>query len=242
MGRFKNSLYMSKKNQENNFGKVNTDILINKNLDNKYIKLKFIVKPNSQGLMIHNLSITKTQDDSLNFDESLLIEKTLDVPKINQRSVPEIGSRICSPTSLTMVLKYYNKNLNSVFVASEVYDHEENIYGNWSFNTSFAYRYGLYSRVEYINDFNVIINYINRNIPVIMTIGVATILDPNNKINYPHGHLIVLTGFKKINNVWHAIVNDPATYKDEDVCKFYQLDSLLSAFKNIVYIIKNTEF
>lgn len=242
MGQIINNRYMSKKNQENSFGKVNTDILINKNFANQFIKLKFIAKPNNEGFMLHNISITKKETTSFTFDESSLIEKIIDVPKINQRSVPEIGNKICSPTSLTMVLNYYGNNLNNALIASKVYDYGEDIYGNWSFNASFAYKYGLYSRVEYIEDFNAVVSYIKKNIPVIMSIGVATIVDPNNKINYPYGHLIVLVGFKKINNIWYAVVNDPATFLDEEVLRFYKLDVLLSAFKKIVYIIKKNEF
>lgn len=241
MGHYNNGIYKSVKNQASSFGKVLTDILVNENLENTFIILKFIVK-DSKDFSLKNISFTKKPNSSFVFDESLLIEKEIIVPKINQKSIPIIGNSICSPTSLTMVLNYYNNNLDNVSVAKQVYDYEQNIYGNWTFNASFAYTYGLYSRVEYISNFKDIIDYINNDIPVIMSIGVAKLKDPNNKIDYPCGHLVVLTGFKKINNIWHAIVNDPATDNNEKVLKYYKLDAFLSAFKSYTYIIKKTLF
>lgn len=241
LGHYNNDVYKSVKNQDTSFGKVFTDLLVNKNLENTFIVLKFIVK-DSRDFSLKNISLTRKPNSSFVFDESLLTEKEIIVPKINQKSVPLIGNSICSPTSLTMVLNYYNNNLNNTTIAKQVYDYEENIYGNWSFNASFAYNYGLYSRVEYVNNFKDIISYINNDIPVIMSIGVAKVKDPNNEINYPYGHLVVLTGFTKIDNIWHAIVNDPATFVDEKVLKHYKLDSFLSAFKYYTYIIRKTEF
>lgn len=242
MGIYDNGLYKSLKNQENSSLKVNTDTLINKDLNNLYIKLQIIVKPYSSGISLNNLSVTYKPSTPFVFNRESLIEKVIDVPQINQKSVPVIGNSICSPTSLTMVLNYYGNNLNNVSVAKSVFDYEDNIYGNWSFNASYAYNYGLFSRVEYIDDFNKVVSYIKEGIPVIMSIGVAKIIDPNNKINYPFGHLVVLVGFKKIEGLWHVATNDPATDKDELVLKYYLLDSFLSAFKNYTYIIKENKF
>lgn len=234
--------YRSMSNQEQDFGKVSIDTLINKQpLENKKIVLEVLIN-SSNDVFIKNLSVTTKQyKKELTYNEENLIEKVIDVPPINQLSVDNIGNLICSPTSVTMVLNYYRKDAKQLDVSSEVKDHGANgIYGNWTFNASYAGTYdGLTSRVEYIHNFDDVVNYIKNDIPVIFSITTNKIEDLDNSIMaFPAGHLIVLIGFEKINDKWYGIFNDPAEYKDELVLRKYDMDQMLKVWKQYTYIIK----
>ena len=82
------------------------------------------------------------------------------VPKLNQNVVPSIGSLICSPTSVTMLLKYRGKDFKSYdtyehrYIAGLAKDHKANIYGNWSFNTALISAYGFNAYVKRMTSFN----------------------------------------------------------------------------------------
>lgn len=225
--------------QDNDFGKVNIDTLINKDVSNNYIRLKFELNKNDD-IYVKNLSVTtKKANKELVYNENNLINKVLDVPKIAQLKTPNIGNLICSPTSLTMVLNYYNKDLNEVDTAYIVQDDANKIFGNWTLNASYAGSFNdLKSRVEYIHDFDVVINYIKNDIPVIFSINTKTIDDLKGSIMaFPAGHLIVLIGFKQIDGVWHGVFNDPAEHVDDKVIKYYNMDQVLNVWRNYTYII-----
>jgi len=43
--------------------------------------------------------------------------------------------------------------------------------------------------------------------------------------------------FKKIDDTWYAIVNDPAEYEDSAVRREYLLTELLNAFSGYTYVV-----
>src|SRR5690625_6123673 len=97
-----------------------------------------------------------------------------------------------------MVLNYYNKDLNEVDTAYIVQDDANKIFGNWTLNARYAGSFNdLKSRVEYIHDFDLVINYIKNDIPVIFSINTKTIDDLKGSIMaFRVDHLIVLIVFK----------------------------------------------
>ncbi len=240
MGNWKKNYATSVSGQSDSFASVSIDTLTNKNTTNNFIKLKVIITPNGdEDVGIKNISVTtKRTNNPILYDETKLIEKELDVPPLQQLSIPVVGNSICSPTSLAMVMNYYNYRYLPNILAEYVKDRGANIYGNWTFNASFAGKDHLHSRVEFIDDFDTIVSYIHQGIPVIMSITSKSKEDLVGSIMaYPVGHLIVLTGFTKINDTWYAIVNDPAEYKDENVRRLYDVTQLINVFKNYTYII-----
>jgi len=50
---------------------------------------------------------------------------------------------ICSPTSLTMLLKYYGKNLEPNDVTKGTFDTGSEAYGNWPQNVAYAGEQGM---------------------------------------------------------------------------------------------------
>lgn len=240
MGSWLNGKYRSMSGQNDDFAKVNIDTLVNKNINNDLIKLRIVINPGKETKLKNITITTKKNNINLSYDENDLINKVLEVPKIAQLSVPNIGNLICSPTSITMVLNYYQNDFDVKDVANDVLDSVANIYGNWTFNTSYAGSIeGLIGYVEYINDFKDVINYIKNDIPVVFSITTNAISDLEGSImSYPQGHLIVLIGFEEINGKWYGVFNDPAEYEDIKVERKYSMDQILEAWKLYSYIIK----
>lgn len=181
----------------------------------------------------------KTEDKDLvklSQDINYLVE--LDIPERSQMIVPEIGNRICSPTSLAMVLEYYGHDIKTEEVAARVIDNEVDIYGNWSYNVSYAGSKGLDAYVQRFNSVDEIKKKIADGIPVIASIKTkseTTLVGAPQ--TYPSGHLIVIRGFKIKDGEEYIIVNDPASPDLENVRREYELSGFENAWSNMVYVI-----
>lgn len=172
----------------------------------------------------------------LSEDINYLVE--LDVPERSQMIIAEIGNRICSPTSLAMVLEYYGHHMTTEEAAAGVIDNEIDIYGNWSYNASYAGSKGLKSYVARFDSVDEIKKKIAEGIPLIASIKTKskdTLVGAPQA--YPSGHLIVIRGFKENDGEEYIIVNDPASPEVENVRREYKLTGFEEAWSNIVYII-----
>lgn len=245
MGYFQNSNLRSIRGQEDDFARVNVDTLINKDVEkNKKVIIKIDINNNLENeIVIKNVSLTTKKVDSvIETNYSKLIEKIIAVPPKQQLAIPRIGNLICSPTSLSMVIDYYGFNTDVVEVSQAVIDKGyNNIYGNWTLNASYAGTYqGITSRVEYINDFDTLVTYIEKDIPVVLSIKTTSKEQLDGSIMaYSSGHLLVLIGFELINDNWYALVNDPAEYEDDKVLRKYPIEQLMTVWRNYTYIISN---
>jgi hypothetical protein len=154
-------------------------------------------------------------------------EVSLAVPFFAQGSLPDsIADKTCSPTSLTMVLNYYNHQYSALEVSAAVYDPFNDIYGNWPYNMEAAYLMGLQKTwIGRHNSFNEIVDEINSGKPVIISIDVP----PGKLVGAPYsttagaGHLIVVRGFDSDGNV---LVNDPAGDNPQEGIVAYDLEAL----------------
>lgn len=162
----------------------------------------------------------------------------LNVPERSQMIVPEIGSVICSPTSLSMVMEYYGNNLKTEEVADKVLDGTGNIYGNWSYNVAFAGSQGFTSYVARFASINEIKDKIANGIPVIASIKTKSegILKEAPQA-YPSGHLLVVRGFTIKDGKEYVIVNDPAAPDNSTVRREYEVAGFEKAWSKIVYIL-----
>lgn len=230
----------------NEFGTKYIDTITNLDPNNNKVILRFVVSPSSNSTInINNLTVTTKQNNNeVIFNENNLFNKKLDVPPLQQLSIPNIGNIICSPTSVAMVLNYYENNFTQLEVANSVLDKGASIYGNWTFNASYAGSLdNLFARVEYIHNFDTVINYIKNDIPVIFSITTKTVEELEGSIMaFPGGHLIVLIGFEEIDGKWYGIFNDPAEHKDELVERKYSLDQMFKAWRGYTYIIQKEAF
>lgn len=232
-------------NQEDDYGYVSVDTVTPLKSDIDRIRFKVILgKSENNNTKLKNISITTVLTNSTNnYLTTHLTEHEIVIAPRQQLSIPLIGRSICSPTSLSMVLNYYGFTESPQTVARNVYDNGSKTYGNWSFNASYTGGFGLYSKVQYVNDINILMAYIENDVPLVLSIN-TTSKDSlvGSIMAYPVGHLIVLTGFTLKDDIWYAVVNDPAEYEDTLVRREYKLDQLLNAWRGYIYVIQETEF
>lgn len=232
------------KGQSDKLGKMSIDTL--KILWEKYgDAIKYKVKLEREDEKVETPSIrtiyftlkTEKKDMEL-LSENINYLVDLDVAERSQMIVPEIGKVICSPTSLAMVLEYYGENMTTEEVAAGVRDNGAKIYGNWSYNASFAGSKAFDSYVARFNSVDDIKKKIGQGMPVIASIKTTskdTLIGAPQ--TYPSGHLIVVRGFMEKDGEEYIIVNDPASKEVENVRREYKLSDFETAWRNIVYIV-----
>lgn len=125
--------------------------------------------------------------------------------KIPQK--PEIAGRICSPTSVNMVMAYRGVDQPVLTTADAAFDPVNNIYGNWPRNVQAAFAAGVPGYLTRINSWAQARAYLAAGQPIITSI--QTKVGELRFAPYPAtgGHLIVITGMDDQGGVW---VNDPA--------------------------------
>ena len=134
--------------------------------------------------------------------------RVLDVPYRSQRiEDAEISGRICSPTSVAMVLAYRGVLPQTSAVAARAFDSRHDIFGNWPRNVQAAFSFGVPGYLRRFGDWREVRASIARGQPLIISIRAR----PGELRGAPYektaGHLLVLRGFDGQGGVH---VNDPA--------------------------------
>lgn len=234
-------------NQTDTYAKMNTDeILVNNNLVGTKVRFMLTLRRSNVDLISPKLSriaMTFTYDnyeyyvDTTNLPDSV----DWDVPKLYQYDVPEIGGSICSATTTTMLLKYYNVDVSSdyeyehEYMASLVADrgHNNPTYGNWSYNMATAGAFGRVAYVARLYSFDELRSYLV-NGPVGASIK-GTFTSINGSSYSTSGHLIVVRGYRIENGKTIVICNDPAvkgTYYE------VYLSTFMQCWRNVIYVVK----
>jgi hypothetical protein len=148
----------------------------------------------------------------------------LDVPFHSQRDQdPEIAVRICSPTSVAMVLQYYGVEAEVDDVALRAFDPRHDIYGNWPRNVQAAWSFGVAGHLARFDDWSAVRACFERGVPLVVSIGV----EPGQLTGAPYtgtsGHLIVLRGFDAAGDL---LANDPAAIDGEQGRVVYAREEL----------------
>jgi hypothetical protein len=148
----------------------------------------------------------------------------MDVPFRSQKAEDkEIAGKICSPTSLTMVLAYRGVDEPVATVAARALDEDTGIYGNWPANVQAAYSFGVPGYLTRINDWAQVRRSLARGQPLIASIRAENGELAGAPYHGTDGHLIVIRGLDENGDV---LVNDPAartpeagvtTYRREDM-------------------------
>jgi hypothetical protein len=133
--------------------------------------------------------------DQIHFDYQTSHHQSisLPVPHLSQLTLPHKRClSMCSPTATTSTLRYLLKNqeLDPLIVAEGVRDHGFDIFGNWVFNTAYAYtltHHHLHTWVERISTFNRVHELLSKGYPLVISIK------PNK--DSTDGHLIGLIGY-----------------------------------------------
>lgn len=167
----------------------------------------------------------------------------LDVPQRSQGAEdPALASRICSPTSVAMVLEYFGVSLPTAEVARRCFDAASNLYGNWSVNAAAASELlGAPVYAVRARSFAEIEAEILSGRPVVLSHSWKAGELTGAPLDGTAGHLIVICGFTPEGDL---VVNDPAfrpgqvrrTYKRSEIWKTWQQNA-----SGIVYIFRPKE-
>ncbi len=138
--------------------------------------------------------------------------------------------KLCSPTSLSMVVGYLmNKSIDSKKFADGCYDQGFRFYGCWPFNIAHAFEHckgAMYFFVTRLLSFEDIHTNLKQALPVIVSVrGELT----GAQKPFPNGHLLVVIGFDAAKK--KVICHDPAFKKTYQVFHAYDFDEFLTVWE-----------
>ena len=156
---------------------------------------------------------------------------TLAVPECSQMVYPDGGTVWCSPTSVSMVVAYWQLDTGPCEprvrqAVAGVYDWLFNGHGNWPFNTGYAYARGYEGFVARFTSMAEAERWIAAGVPLVISYAWGSGDLDGAPIPSSNGHLAALVGFDADGN---PVVNDPAAASDGDVQRTYpraQLETL----------------
>jgi hypothetical protein len=165
--------------------------------------------------------------------------RTISVPQRTQMAYTN-GVALCSPTTVSMVMAYWARQLrrpeldrNVPDIASAIYDAKWPGTGNWPFNTAYAGSYrGIRAYVTRLSDLSEVEDWIAAGIPVVLSVCADRL---HRKGPGPNGHLIVCVGFTENGD---PVVNDPGS--SSNIRRVYSRKDLIYAWansRNAVYLI-----
>jgi hypothetical protein len=147
----------------------------------------------------------------------------LPVPALSQmQAPPEIARRICSPTSVAMVLTYWGAPTAAVPLAEEMFHAGTDCYGVWPAALLAAGRRGVAGYLLRFPDWPSAAWCLERGIPIIASVRYAAGELTGAPLPETSGHLIVLTGCDHE----HVFVNDPVAPTRAEVPRRYRLAEL----------------
>ena len=190
--------------------------------------------------ILKNLFVSTNYVSDKIYEDSFIVPQdiVLNVPSREQMSIPKIGNSICSPTSLAMIMDFYGQSFPIHHITDGVKDEIRQIYGNWSYNVAFASEKGFFAFVQYCSQVEEVYNYIQQGIPIVASIKTVQKEALTGAFQaYPQGHLLVVKGFKYIDNQIYVSVNDPATDSIHLVSRDYLIEEFIAAWRHVIYVI-----
>lgn len=176
---------------------------------------------------------------SFNTDLSKLRACYVPTPVYVQYPVPQIGRRICSPVTCSMLMGSFGVLVNPEKLAEFVYDSRSDLYGNWSFNMAGVSQYGFKAIVKYFESVIEVQEYINKGLAVGVSIRTPKEIIIEGALQaYPSGHLIVVTGLVQRDGEWFVIVNDPADDYTKSAQRMYALKDFEKYWSGVGYVIE----
>jgi hypothetical protein len=149
------------------------------------------------------------------------------VPALSQAAEdPVIAMRICSPTSVAMVLRYWGRPATAAAVAADAFHPATDQYGVWPAAIRAAALRGVAGYLLRFPDWTAAAWCLGRGIPIIASIKYATGELRGAPIEATTGHLVVLTGYED----GVVLVNDPAGATADAVPCRYHRDELTRAW------------
>ena len=185
-----------------------------------------------------NLTDTTITPSSLPSDLAAL-GRTLPVPQRSQMAYTN-GSVLCSPTTVSMIMSFWSRQLKRPELDRDVPDIVKAIYdakwkgtGNWPFNTAYAGSFrGIRGYVTRMTDLAEVEDWIAAGIPVALSVCSDRL---HHRGPGPNGHLIVCVGFTENGD---PVVNDPGSSRN--IRRVYPRKDVIYAWsysRNAVYLI-----
>ncbi len=223
---------------QNADGKVSTDVLMLNEACAGTVRFTVTLRKTAdQSPVLYNVTLAPQKASGVLTVPSPMGEVKLDVPHRLQGVVPEIGGRICSPTSLTMVLMSLGTTeFEPADNAWAVYDNRDDIFGNWSFNVARAGELGYHAFVDYY-DMDALKYALTQGTPVICSVAIkqGQLAGSGYPSRSSNGHLLVVIGHTVIDGKEWVIINDPAVEGCEIKLLASEFDSI---WKKVSYIIQ----
>ncbi|MDA8217544.1 MAG: peptidase C39 family protein [Dehalococcoidales bacterium] len=243
MGVWRNGQGASVKGQSNSLGSVNVDTLV-LNRPAQVWQARGTLTTTDTGQTPTLRSVTVATADTRQAPSGPPVTvadgwlRDLEVPRESQAiQDPSVAWEICSPTSLTMILRYWGANVTLPQLYGGVRDTTTGIYGNWPLNTAYAGQLGFDAYVARLYSLDQVKNEIAAGHPVILSIK----YQPGELAGAPlastSGHIILVRGFAEGGKV---IVNDPAAPGVDSVRRVLRADQLEKVWLRsggIAYII-----
>ncbi|MBI3967725.1 MAG: peptidase C39 family protein [Chloroflexi bacterium] len=156
--------------------------------------------------------------------------RDLDVPRRSQlQDGGSLANEICSPTSLGMVLGFWDVVQPTQQVVRGVYDRGAGIYGNWPFNTAYAASLGVTAFVDRFNSITDLEDEIAAGRPVIISVNYREGELAGAYLRRTGGHILVVRGITSDGSV---IVNDPFSPDAGSVRRVYRRDQVAKVWLN----------
>ncbi|MFT7679245.1 MAG: hypothetical protein ACI8QC_003246 [Planctomycetota bacterium] len=148
----------------------------------------------------------------------------LELPARSQRMAEaSIAARICSPTSVAMVLAHFGHEESTEHVAAVLYDPINDIYGNWNRAVQGAYQLGVVGHLERFSNWHHVRATLDEGRPLVISIGAK----PGELQGAPYqetgGHLLAISGLDGQGGV---ICRDPAADAPAGVARIYSCADL----------------
>lgn len=153
-------------------------------------------------------------------------------PARSQRlAAPDLAPRVCSPTSVTMVLDAFavaGAGTETLWqsVIEDCFDPGTGLYGVWPRALRAAARRGVSGAVEAFGDWGTVLSLLDAGLPVVLSIRFERDALPGSPQRSSGGHLLVLYGIED----GMALVMDPAAPSLEAVRRRYPLPALADAW------------
>jgi hypothetical protein len=162
---------------------------------------------------------------------------TLDVPRFSQlEEGGELGPRVCSPTSLAMVLAYHGVRRDVLEVARLAYDDEHDIYGNWPRSIQTAWELGVPGYAARLRSLDEVASHLRAGRPIVLSLAWKPGGLDGAPIAGTDGHLLVVVGLTPDT----AVVHDPAAPTAETVRRAYdrvQLERAWLSHGAVAYVL-----
>lgn len=138
----------------------------------------------------------------------------------------DIANRVCSPTSVSMLLDYYGKSADVYDIIDEARHGPSGLYGVWPANVHAAARRGLMGYLLHVPRWEVAKGLLDAGLPLIASVRYAEGELRDGAVRKTDGHLLVVRGYAGD----RALVNDPAAARDSEVSRSYDLRELCAVW------------